>query len=265
MRKTTRWPIAAMLGVLTLAGSGPLSGCATAASKARAKQNALKARSHFEIGADHLNNGRDADGLREMLRAETLDPRNARVHMGLAEAYKRKGRIEEAEKQLRRVLELHPPYHDARLMLSNLYIHLERYEDALSETRVLMDDPTFPGVWRALTNQGWAQFRMGRNAEARGDLELALEYRRHYWPALLNLGILEAQEGHHFEAITLFGEMLASDVRPGALAEANYRIAELYVSTGYRDRAVAHLVAAVDQAANGPWGKKSEEYLKILR
>ena len=72
MRKTTRWPIAALLGLLTLAGSGPLSGCATAASKARAKHQVAKARSHFEIGADHLYNGRDAEGLREMLIAESF-------------------------------------------------------------------------------------------------------------------------------------------------------------------------------------------------
>ena len=265
MGKTTRWPIAAMLGALTLTGSGPLSGCATASSRARDDLNLRKARSHFEIGADHLNNGRDAHGLREMLLAESFDPKNARIHMGLAEAYKRKGRIEQAELELRRVLELHPPYHDARLLLSNLYIHLQRYEDALAETRAVLDDPTFPGVWRALTNQGWARFRLGRNAEARGDLEQALEYRRQYWPAMLNLGILEAQEGHHLEAIALFGEMLELDLRPGARAEANYRIAELYVSMGQRKRAVAHLVAAVDQAASGPWGTKSEDYLKILR
>ncbi len=265
MGKTTRWPIVIMLGALAVTGSGPLSGCATAASKAMAEQNMRRAHSHFEIAADHLRNGRDADGLREMLLAESLDPRNARIHLGLAEAYKRKGRIEEAVRQLRRVLELHPPYHDARLLLSNLYIHLERYEDALTETLELLDDPTFPGVWRALTNQGWARFRLGRNAEARVDLELALEYRRNYWPAMLNLGILEAQESHHLEAIALFGEILELGPRPGALAEANYRIAELYVSMGQRERAVAHLVAAVDQAASGPWGAKSEEYLKILR
>ncbi|MEE8509122.1 MAG: tetratricopeptide repeat protein [Myxococcota bacterium] len=264
MGKTTRWPIAVMLGALILTGS-VLSGCATASSKAMAKQNARKARSHFEIAADHLNNGRDAHGLREMLLAAQFDPRNARIHMGLAVAYKRKGRIEEAERELRQVLELHPPYHDARLLLSNLYIHLERYEDALTETRALLDDPTFPGVWRALTNQGWARFRLGRNAEARGDLELALEYRQNYGPAMLNLGILEAQEGHHLEAIARFGETLEHDPRPGAQAEANYRIAELYVSMGQRERAVAHLVAAVDQAVSGPWGTKSEDYLKILR
>ncbi|MCH8082832.1 MAG: hypothetical protein IH885_01210 [Myxococcales bacterium] len=67
------------------------------------------------------------------------------------------------------------------------------------------------------------------------------------------------------EAIALLGEMLTLNPRPGARAEANYRIAEIYVLMGQRERAVAHLVAAVDQAASGPWGTKSEDYLKILR
>ena len=78
-------------------------------------------------------------------------------------------------------------------------------------------------------------------------------------------GILEAQEGHHPKAIALFEEMLALRPRASAMAEANYRLAEIYVSIGKRERAVGHLVTAVAQAPGDLWGKKSEEYLKLLR
>ena len=128
-----------------------------------------------------------------------------------------------------------------------------------------MDDPTFPGPWRALTNQGWAHYRLGRRTEARRDLESALEYNPSYWPALLDLGILEVEEGHQLEAIALFQAMLEQEPRRGARAEANYRLAEVYVSLGKRERAVDHLVTAVADAPRNPWGKKSEEYLRLLR
>ena len=265
MTKIVRSHIAAALCSIGLAALIPLTGCATSASRAQAQLEIKKARSHLELGIDHLQNGRVALGLRDMLIAESLDPKNARIQLALAEAYKRKGRVEEAEQHLLRVLELHPPYHEARLMLSTLYIHSERYEEAIAQTGVLLDDPTFPGSWRALTNQGWAQFRLGLILEARRDLELSLEYNRKYWPTLLNLGILEAQEGHRLEAIGLFGEMIDLDPRPSAQAEVHYRLAEIYVSVGQRERAVDHLVTAASQAASGPWGKKSEEYLKLLQ
>jgi len=257
--------IAAVLCGVGCSALIPLAGCATSATKAQAELDTKKARSQFEIGIDHLNNGRVALALGQLLSAERLDPKNARIQYALAEAYTRKGKIEEAEQHLLRALELYPPYHDARLMLSNLYIHEGRYEEAIVQTGLLLEDPTFPGPWRAITNQGWAKFRLGRNAEARVDLELSLEYNRRHWPTLLNLGILEAQEGHRLEAIALLGEMLDLDPRPTAQAEANYRLAEIYVSIGQRERALGHLMTAVAQVPSGPWRKKSEEYLKLLR
>ncbi len=265
MAKSVRSHIAAALCAVGLVALISLTGCATSASRAQARLDLKKARSHLDLGIDHLQNGRVALGLRDLLIAESLDPKNARIQFTLAEAYKRRGRIEEAEQHLLRVLELHPPYHDARLMLSMLYIHSERYEEAIAQTGMLLAEPTFPGPWRALTNQGWALFRLGRIPEARRDLELSQEYNWNYWPTLLNLGILEAQEGHRLEAIGLFGEMLELDPRPNARAEANYRLAEIYVSIGRRERAVDHLVTAASQAPRGSWGKKSEEYLKLLR
>jgi Tfp pilus assembly protein PilF len=265
MTKIVRSHIAAVLCAIGLAVLIPLTGCATSASRAQAQLDTKKARSHLELGIDHLQNGRVALGLRDLLIAESLDPKNAKIQFVLADAYTRKGRIEEAEQHLLRALDLYPPYHDARLKLSTLYIHSERYEEAIVQTGVLLDDPTFPGPWRALTNQGWAKFRLGRLPEARQDLELSLDYKRNYWPTLLNLGILEAQEGHRLEAIGLFAEMIELDPQPSAQAEANYHLAELYVSVGQRERAVDHLVTAVSQAPSGPWGKKSAEYLKLLR
>ena len=59
--------------------------------------------------------------------------------------------------------------------------------------------------------------------------------------------------------------MLEQKPGPSARAEANYRLAEIYVSLGKREQAVGHLMTAVAQAPDGKWGKKSEEYLKILR
>ena len=43
------------------------------------------------------------------------------------------------------------------------------------------------------------------------------------------------------------------------------RIAEIYVSLGRRQEAMGHLTTAVAQAPKGFWGKRSQEYLKLLR
>ena len=81
----------------------------------------------------------------------------------------------------------------------------------------------------------------------------------------LTLGILEKKEGRFLEAVSYLQEALEQKPRPSARAEVNYRLAEIYVTLGKRDEAVGHLMTAVAQAPDGKWGKKSEEYLKILR
>jgi type IV pilus assembly protein PilF len=243
-----------------------LPGCAnTAMDRQEAEHRKKRANSHFELGVDHLENGRYANALRELLVAETLQPTNPRIHAGLAEAYMRKGKVVEAEAHLLRSVELDPKYHDARLNLSGLYLMIGRNQDAATQAQILVDDATFPGVWRAYTNRGIAEMRLDKSAVAREQLELAIEYNKNYWPALLSLGILEQKEGRLVEAISFFRLMIEQKPAPGARAEANYRMAEIYVSLGKRKMAVNHLMAAVAQTPEGKWGKKSEEYLKILR
>jgi type IV pilus assembly protein PilF len=243
-----------------------LPGCAmSAADRYEAEHRIKQANSHYELGVDHLENGRYANGLRELLVAETLQPTNPRIHAALAEAYMRKGIVVEAEAHLIRALELDPKYHDARLNLSGLYLMIDRYEDAAAQAQILVDDATFPAVWRAYTNRAIAEMRLGNNVVAREQLDLAVEYNKNYWPALLSLGILEQKEGRLVEAISFFRLMIEQKPAPGARAEANYRMAEIYVSLGKRKQAVDHLMAAVAQTPEGKWGKKSEEYLKILR
>jgi Tfp pilus assembly protein PilF len=240
-------------------------GCNTPAKRARVQQDARRATSHLEIGIDHRENGRPALAMREFLTAEGLDPLNPRIQHALGESYMSRGKFEEAEIHLRRAVELNPDDHESRMTLSGLLIGLERYDEAIVECDRLADDPTYPTPWAALSNKAWAQLRLKQTAEARVSLKLALEYRAGYWPATLTLAILEAQEGRNLEAITGFKETLELEPPDRVQSEVNYRLAEIYVSLGKRDRAVTHLTAAAVREPDGQWAQKSQKYLQLLR
>jgi type IV pilus assembly protein PilF len=242
------------------------SGCATdGSSLATQFETDRRARAHYRLGVENLRLGRPALAVRELLAAAEYDARDAWIPLALAEAYRMQGNLELAEKSLVEALRLRPEFQEARLNLSALYLQMDRHEEAIAESQRLLRDPTFPVAWKALTNQGWAELQLGRHADARRSLELALQHHEDYWQAHLNLGILEAKEGHHLAALERFEKVLA--LQPGQMgeAEAHYRIAEIYVSLGNRDRAVQHLTAVTTGGPSGPWGKRSEDYLKRLR
>jgi Tfp pilus assembly protein PilF len=240
-------------------------GCASSTRGVEEAKRLRRANSHYNLGIDYIRNDRAALGLRELLLAESFDPENPRIQQTLASAYLMRGRPVEAEQHYIRTLEIDPAYHEARLNLSILYNQLSRHDESLVHTSILADDATFPGPWRALASKGFAEYQLGEIEEARRSLELGLDYREDYWPTLLYIGILEVEEGRQLEALSFFRQVL--DQEPGleVQAQANYRIGEIYIALGKRERAIGHLRAAVVQTPGGLWGTKSEESLQILR
>ena len=254
-----RWATLIWVGALLL-------GCASSSgpSDEELLRTLQQATARRDLGIDHLVKGRTALGIRDLSYALSLNPADPETLHWLGEAYRRKDRLPKAEDYLLQALELDPERQRTRLNLSGLYIQMERFEEAIREAQILIDDPLYATPWQAHNNQGWAQLQLGRVGEARFNFTRALDYRHGYWPTHLNLGILEVREGHKLEAIEHFRSVLDAKVGGGVSAEASYRLGEVYVSLGRHDRAVKYFTAAVEESPHGRWGKQSEGYLKLL-
>jgi Tfp pilus assembly protein PilF len=268
-----RYPqrIAAAVALLALGLPGcassppPASNRSTARADLNEFEKETRSRAHYDLGVDQLARGQTAQALREFLAAVEYQPDDPWIHLGLGECYRRKGLYDEAEHHLVRATELKPHFQTAQLNLSALYVHMKRYEESVVWSQKLVDDPTYPAPWRAFNNLGWAYLRSGKPEEARAALLSALEYDEGFWPAQLNLGILESETGSKLEAIQYFEKVLEGKPGPFAEAEARYRMGEVYVSLGNRGRAVEQFATAAGDPAGGQWGKKSQDYLKLLQ
>ncbi len=104
---------------------------------------------------------------------------------------------------------------------------------------------------------------MGIDTEARQSLEAALELQPSYDLALLRLGILERLGGHRVKALRLFDRVIETSTSPSLVAEANYRMAEVFLALGERERALAHLRDAASAEPDGEWGRDSATYLRL--
>jgi type IV pilus assembly protein PilF len=247
-------------------GPGPEVGQTKADNDLTEYEKDTRSRAHYDLAVDHLAKGRTAQALREFLAAVEYRPDDPWIHLGLGECYRRKSLYDEAEQHLLKAIELKPQFQTAELNLSALYTHMKRYEDSAVWAQKLIDDPTYPAPWRAYNNLGWAYYRSGKIAEARKALGTALEYDATFWPAHLNLGILESEAGNKLEAIHHFEEVVKQKPGPFAEAEARYRMGEQFVSLGNRDRALEQFTTVAESpVGSSSWGKKSQDYLKMLQ
>jgi Tfp pilus assembly protein PilF len=247
-----------------------VTGCAPRTVSLESQPEVSEARGKRDLGVDYLSTGRTAMAIRQLVGSLELDPDDAQTHLWLGEAYRRKGQTEMALEFLEDAIPLairdqdKRTEHQAKLNLSALLSQLGRYEESLEYSETLAADPTLSTPWRPLSNSGWALMKLGRLDEAREKLVESLEYFPRYGPALLNLGILEAKEGHRLAAIKTLERALAR-LNTSGRAEVNYRLGELYVALGQRNRAVEHFQEAVKTAPNLDWGSQSQAYLDLLR
>ena len=256
-----------------LAGSWSLvaMGCAVTTVSLDTVPTVSESQAKRDLGIDYLSSRRTAMAIRELKASLALDDQDPQTYLWLGEAYRRKGRTEVAEQYLREALS-HAPEGEvsrveqqARLTLSALLSQMGRYEESLEHCEALAGDPTVSTPWRALNNCGWALMQLDRLDEARGRFVEALDYFPRFGPAILNLGILETREGHRLAAIRMLERALESRLDGSGRAEARYRLGELYVALGRRDRAVEHFSEAARIAPNLDWGSQSQAYLDLLR
>jgi Tfp pilus assembly protein PilF len=251
--------------LLALVALAALTGCASAPKAALVTEvDARIALAKRNVGLDYLANGRVPMATRELQQSHQLNPEDPVTVHWLGEAYRRRGLYDTAMEQFQTALLQIPADPDLRLNLAGLCVQMKRYAEAVEHSQFLIDDPTFNAPWTAFTNKGWAEFKMGKTLEARMSLEEALAFRPEYWPARLNLGIVDAQEGRKLQAIMNFEKVLERNIGPSAEAETNYRLGETYVSIGRRDKAVHYFKLAAEGAPYDRWGQQSEKYLKLL-
>ncbi len=271
-----RWVRLLTLGVL--AGMSLISlACVTPTSYSSVDSSVdssvvTEGRAKRDLGIDYLSSRRTAMAIRELTASLELAPNDPHTHLWLGEAYRRKGQSERAEELMLSALELArirkevDAEQGARLNLSALLSQMGRYSDSLEHCEALAADPTFSTPWSPLSNCGWALMKLGRLPEARQHFRDALDFFPRFGPALLNLGILEAKEGHSLAAIKMLDKALDSGrLRASGHAEANYRLGEIYVALGRRDKAVEHFRSAAKIAPEANWGSQSQAYLDLLR
>ena len=203
---------------------------------------------NHQILADALEKSGDLDSAIEEYRlAVSLLPSDGMVRVQLARALvARDGVSDEAIDLFRRAVELAPGLEEARRGLASVLLHQQRYEEALEHLDATLEiDPTDPG---ARLMRARALAAVGRETEARLDLESIVAAQPAALEATLDLAALEARQGKFGAAITRLEGLLASADDDNSRAILNFEIGGLKQLAGDDEAALQYYEAAIEQA-----------------
>ena len=194
MKRLSRHATAAIL----VAAAMIVCACAGSAQLEQRKRNAAIAR---DLGEAYLNQGNATAALRELLKAEKLNPDDYLTQNSLGLAYMMKKHYAQAASHFKRAIELKPDYSPAKNNLGALYLAMEEWDSAIKvltpvTTDLLYATPHFP-----LTNLGYAYFKKGDYARAERYYKQALEVEPNYPLALQGLARIYMLTGRPQKAI----------------------------------------------------------------
>jgi len=217
---------------------------------------------HFMLGVSHLRANDPTQALQEFLQAEEIEPDDAQLQAGLAQAYFLKRSYQEAERHFLKALDLdknNPKYQNN---LAALYLETERWNDAIAYFEKAGSNLLFPHPEVAWTGYGYAWFRKGDPMKAIDAFIKALEFNPRYAQTYVRRGEVFYDLGQPGKAAAEYRKALA--ISPDYLL-AHYNLAITNMKLRQVDSAIEHFDRVVALAPDTELARQSKAYLLVLK
>lgn len=235
---------------------GIIGGCAMGA--AAQKQAAY----HYQMGLSYLGENNVTGALVEFTQAEKIDADNHELMNYLGLVYFRKNKLEISEKKYLRALALKPDYSDARNNLAVTYLEMKRWDDAIYQLKLVIDDIFYQNQAAAGINLALAYYGKGDFPGALATLRpLAVNNptdprirftmgRVYYAMEKMDLAV-----GEYRRAIEMYADY----------AQAHYNLALATMKQGDKKGAARSFREVIRISPDTEIGQLSREYLELLK
>jgi type IV pilus assembly protein PilF len=152
------------------------------------------------MGIAYMRDGQDAVALKKLRRAIEVDPDSPDAHNVLAILYERLGEDKLAEENYDRAAALDPRDPYIRNARGSYFCKQGKYEMALQEFELALDNPLYPTPWVAMTNAGLCTARSGDKVKAEEYYRRALTANKRYTPALFQMAEISFENHNDMSA-----------------------------------------------------------------
>lgn len=218
----------------------------------------------LRLGTSYLTQGNYPAALRELLKAEELSPDNELIQNNLGLSYFMRGKYDLAARHLERAMRLNPKFTEARNNYARTLIELTRYDEAIRELDVVLADLTYEEPVKAWINLGLAYFRKGQYGIAREKFLEAVRLDRANCLAQNYFGRSLLELGEHRSAARALDNAVAICAE-SKFDEPYYFSGLSYYKLGNTSAAVARMEEVTKLYPHGPYAKKAESLLKLMK
>ena len=251
------------LYALTLSGILILTCLLCACGGQDALHNEQLAAATREIGEAYMRQGDYTSALRELLKAESLNPEDPFVHNDLGLCYMAKKRMPDAVAHFQKAVALKPSYTPARNNLGAAYLAVEEWDAAIETFKEITKDALYATPQFPLSNLGLAYYKKGNYQKSLQYYKEALKLQPELVNAQFGIGrtYLAMNQGR------LALQYLKNAVRVAPkVAEIHFYLAEAYLLTGQLKQARTSYESVLDLGPQeSEWVVKAKQRLGLAR
>lgn len=222
------------------------------------------AKAHLSLGTSYYHQQLFPEALREILKAQKLEPRNPITLNALGLAYHARGRSDLGIKAIKEALDYNPDYTEARNNLVRVYIDSKKFKAAEAELIIVKKDLTYGALDKVFLNEGLLYYDQNKYSLALEPFSKAIDYSRNNCSA------------HHFYGRTLFElkkypeSAMALDravafCQKSGNDEPHYFSALAHYRSGDKRKAAVRFEEILQLYPNGQYYQRSKSLLEMVR
>jgi len=264
--------IKSWLTILSLLVILALSGCASTASQPTAaastgegagrEKNIATAEATRNVGEAYLVEGNLIAALRELKKAEQLNPDDHITQYDLGLVYMSRERYDQAIQHFERAVQLKPDYAPAMNSLGNAYAAQQDWDRAIEAYEKIIEDAFYGTPYFALSNLGLAYYHKKSFAQAEKYFLEALKLSPDFVQALGGLGMTYNAMGRYSEAVVRLSKAVKKDPK---FAPLHLQLGKAYRGLNDKRSAQAEFQQVVQLAPDSPLALEARRELTKLR
>lgn len=159
-----------------------------------------------------FNEGAFGGAITKFKEASEANRWDKEAWLWLGMSYFAAGKLDLAEAPLRRALTAADgEYPTARMNLGTLYLAQQRWPEAETELKAVLENPEYREPERARNNLGWVYLQQGRLEEARTAFREVLRQFPMFCPGLRNLAAVDESEDQFQDALVRLQQAMQCD------------------------------------------------------